>query len=67
MPTIPKEIKNENKLIELAKDASECKVIRIGDTVKIKLRTNKYLYTYKTNPESADNILKRISCPISEL
>ncbi|MHA1230895.1 MAG: hypothetical protein ACTSRP_06485 [Candidatus Helarchaeota archaeon] len=65
--TIPKEIKNENELLKLAKDASVCKVIRVGEKVKLKLRCPRYLYTYVTDPESSEALLKKIPCKIIEL
>jgi len=64
---LPKEIFDEEKFLELAEFAVHCRVKRIKDTVKLKLRTKKYLYTYKTNPMVADRILKSVSCDIIEL
>ncbi|MHA1310499.1 MAG: hypothetical protein ACTSQO_06170 [Candidatus Helarchaeota archaeon] len=65
--TIPVEIKDENELLKIAKDSTECKVIRVGDKVKIKVRGTKYLYTYITNPKSSEELLKKIPCKIIEL
>ncbi|MHA1722437.1 MAG: hypothetical protein ACTSXW_05090 [Candidatus Baldrarchaeia archaeon] len=64
---MPKEIKNAEKFLEIAKRAIECRVKRLGDVVKLKLRTKRYLYTLKTTPEEAENLLKRIQCEIVEL
>jgi large subunit ribosomal protein L38e len=64
---LPKEIKSEEKFLELADFAIHCRVKRIKDIVKLKLRTKKYLYTYKTDPNSADRLLNSISCDIIEL
>ena len=36
----------------------ELRVVREKDFVKLKLRTPDYLYTYKTNPDEADDIIK---------
>ncbi|MHA1271399.1 MAG: hypothetical protein ACTSPY_16515 [Candidatus Helarchaeota archaeon] len=64
---MPKEIKDEKELLRLAKDAPECEVIRTGDTVKIKIRSTKYLYTYVTDEKSSANLLKKIPCKIVEI
>ena len=67
MYKIPIEIKSEKELIQIAKNASECKVLRVGDIVKIKIRGPKYLYTFKTDPNSSDSLLKKIPCKVMEL
>jgi large subunit ribosomal protein L38e len=64
---LPREIFDEDKFIELAEHAYHCRVKRTGDIVKIKLRTKKILYTYKTDPTSAEQLLREISCDIIEL
>jgi hypothetical protein len=42
-------------------------VKRKGDVVKLKLRTKKVLYTFKTSPELAEALLGQISCDVIEL
>ena len=64
---LPKEIFSEEKFLELADFAIHCRVKRVKDVVKLKLRTRKHLYTYKTDPNSADKLLSNISCDIIEL
>jgi len=64
---VPREIFNEEKFLELAEFAVHCRVKRVKDVVKLKLRTKKILYTYKTDPTSAENLLKQINCDIIEL
>ncbi|MHA1595345.1 MAG: hypothetical protein ACTSXJ_06815 [Candidatus Baldrarchaeia archaeon] len=64
---MPKEIKSVEEFLEIAKRASECRVKRLGDIVKLKLRTRRYLYTLKTDPATAEELLKKISCPVVEL
>jgi len=64
---LPKEILSEEKFLELAEFAIHCRVKRKKDIVKIKLRTRKYLYTYKTDPNSADRLLNNIKCDVIEL
>lgn len=64
---MPREIKSTEDFLEIAKRAIECRVKRLGDVVKLKLRTKKYLYTLKTTPEEAENLLKKVPCEIVEL
>jgi len=64
---MPKEIFDEEKFLELAELAIHCRVKRVKDEVKLKLRTKKHLYTYKTDPATADRIVRELSCDIIEL
>jgi hypothetical protein len=64
---LPKEIFDEEKFLELSKFAVHCRVKRLKDSVKLKLRTKKHLFTFKTSPTVADRLLKGISCEIIEL
>jgi len=64
---MPREIFDEEKFLELSEYAIHCRVKRLKEIVKLKLRTKKILYTYKTNPESAERLLRNISCDIIEL
>ncbi len=64
---MPKEIFDEEKFLELAEFAIHCRVKRVKDVVKLKLRTKKILYTYKTDPTTADRIVRGLSCEIIEL
>jgi large subunit ribosomal protein L38e len=64
---MPKEIFDEEKFLELAEFAIHCRVKRVKDEVKLKLRTKKVLYTYKTDPITADRIVRELTCDIIEL
>ena len=64
---MPREIFDEEKFLKLSEYAIHCRVKRLKDLVKLKLRTKKILYTYKTDPLSAERILRNISCDIIEL
>jgi len=64
---MPKEIFDEEKFLELAEFAIHCRVKRVKDEVKLKLRTKKLLFTYKTDPTTADRIVRELSCDIIEL
>ena len=65
---MPRELgeKETDKFVELSKEAQECRVKRIGDIVKLKLRTSRYLYTLKVKPQVAEEIVKKLGCPVIE-
>jgi hypothetical protein len=47
--------------------AEYCSVKRLKETVKLKLRTPKQLYTLKVEPLKAEEIIKKLKCEILEL
>jgi hypothetical protein len=65
---MPKEFREEEieDFVKLSKEAEECRVKRTGETVKLKLRTHKYLYTLKLKPDKAEEIVKNLGCPVIE-
>jgi hypothetical protein len=65
---MPREIsENETEqFIELSKEAAECRIKRTGEVVKLKLRTGRYLYTMKLRPATAEEIVKKLGCPVIE-
>jgi large subunit ribosomal protein L38e len=64
---MPVEILNQEKFIELSDNATECKIKKNKDNTKLKLRTSKYLYTIKLDPASADELIKKLSCPTIDI
>lgn len=64
---MPREIFEEDKFLEIAENAIHCRVKRLRDVVKLKLRTKKILYTYKVDPMTAERLIRNISCDIIEL
>ncbi len=61
---MPQEIKDLSKLDAIIAQATECRVKRIGDMVKMKFKTKKKLYTIKVSVSEAEAIRARISVPI---
>ncbi len=55
---MPKSITNVEQFEQLKSGASECRVVRSNKSVKLKLRTRNYLYTYVTNPDEAEDLIK---------
>jgi large subunit ribosomal protein L38e len=64
---VPREILNESEFLEISEYAIHCRVKRLKEYVKLKLRTKKTLYTYKTDPTTAERLLRNITCDIIEL
>jgi hypothetical protein len=64
---MPREIQTEEEFLELVELASECRVKRLPDVVKLKLRTPSYLYTFKTDPGSAERILSTLKIPVVDV
>ncbi|MGY5875071.1 MAG: 50S ribosomal protein L38e [Candidatus Thorarchaeota archaeon] len=63
---MPKQIHDVDKFLEMSEDAMECRVKRSADTVKLKLRTQKYLYTLIVEPQQAETIIQQIKCQVVE-
>ncbi|KYH37671.1 MAG: Ribosomal L38e protein family protein [Candidatus Bathyarchaeota archaeon B24] len=64
---MPEEVFDVEKFVELSSHASECRVKRLGDLVKLKLRTKRRLYTIKLQAKDAEEVLKRIKCEVREV
>lgn len=55
---MPKELRNAEQFEKLIPNGLELRVLRSKDNVKLKLRTPEYLYTFKTNSDQAESIIK---------
>ena len=64
---MPKEIKSKSEFGELVKAATEVRVLRSGESAKVKLRTKNALYTLKTTPAEADALVKGLKIPVEEV
>jgi predicted nucleotidyltransferase component of viral defense system len=64
--TMPKQIYDAEKFLEMTEDATECRVKRGANQVKLKLRTGRYLYTLVVEPQKAEEILQHVKCQIVE-
>lgn len=65
--TVPSEIVDVEKFVEISGRAEYCAVKRLPDVVKLKLRTSKKLYTLKVAPGNAEEIIKKLQCEIREI
>ena len=60
---MPKEIRDVEEFIRLSEKAEYClvKKAKKEDTVKLKIRTKRYLYTLKTNLKKLTRFLKTLN------
>ena len=63
---MPSEITDQEEFVRISERARECRVKRLKDIVKLKLRTSRQLYTIRVDPEKAADLLKQIKCEIIE-
>ena len=66
---MPEELKSIEEFMTTLDLASVCYVKRLkkSDTVKLKLRTKKRLYTFKTTPKEANKIVQCLNIPVEEI
>jgi len=64
---MPKEIYDADEFIALADGATKCIVKKNDGETKLKLRTNRYLYTIVLDSDEASDILGKIQCPTEEI
>jgi hypothetical protein len=63
---MPSEIADTEQFVRLSERATECRVKRLKDVVKLKLRTSRRLYTIRLDPEKATEVLKQVKCEVIE-
>jgi len=63
---MPAEVTDAEEFVRMSERAVECRVKRLKDVVKLKIRTPRELYTIKVDPEKAAEMLKEIRCEVIE-
>ncbi|MGA2198361.1 MAG: hypothetical protein ABSG45_00315 [Nitrososphaerales archaeon] len=63
---MPREIMSKEEFQKLLPSATEIRVLRNGDSTKIKLRTAEQLYTYRTKEGEVEALTKGTKTPIVE-
>jgi len=63
---MPAQISDIEEFVRISERAEECRVKRLEDVVKLKLRTPSRLYTIKLNAEEAAEVLRRLKCEVVE-
>ncbi|MCX8204539.1 MAG: hypothetical protein N3H31_02670 [Candidatus Nezhaarchaeota archaeon] len=64
---MPSEVFDIDSFLSLSERARECRVVRQGDLVKLKLRTPSRLYTLKISASQASEVLSKVKCPVVEM
>jgi len=64
---MPREVFDVEEFVKLSEIALACRVKRLKDHVKLKLRTPSSLYTVKLETPQAEEVLKRIKCQVEEV
>jgi len=64
---MPSEVFDADEFVKLSEGAEYCRVKRLPDMVKLKLRTRHRLYTLKLEPGRLDDVLKRLKCETREV
>lgn len=57
---MPRQIFDAQSVLSMIDKAKKIIVVKRGETVKIKLRMSRYLYTYVATPEEAEKILSTV-------
>jgi len=63
---MPSEVADFEEFVRISERASECRVKRLRDVVKLKLRTPSRLYTILLQPDKAAEALKQVKCEVIE-
>jgi ferritin-like protein len=63
---MPAQTSDIEEFVRISERAEECRVKRLEDVVKLKLRTPSRLYTIKLNAEEAAEVLKQLKCEVVE-
>ena len=61
---MPSEIVDKDLFLKLAEQANLCRVMRLRDEVKLKLRTPRRLYTLRLDEGEAEKIIKGLKCRV---
>ncbi|MBN2335853.1 50S ribosomal protein L38e [Candidatus Bathyarchaeota archaeon] len=64
---LPIEVFDRDEFIELSENATECRIKRNPDDIKLKIRTGRYLYTIKLELGDAEAVISRLGCPTLEI
>jgi len=67
LKSMPEEIFDAEKFVQVSERAEYCNIKRLKRTVKLKIRTPKKLYTLKVDPTKAEEIIKKLHCEIREV
>jgi len=64
---MPTEIEDVEDFIKFSERAENCRIKRLENIVKLKLRTSRRLYTLKVEKGKAEELIKNLKCEIIEV
>lgn len=64
---MPTEVFDKDEFMELSEKATECRIKRNPDNVKLKLSTSRRLYTIKLEPGDEEEVISKLRCPTVEI
>jgi hypothetical protein len=64
---LPTEVFDKDEFMELSEKATECRIKRNPDNVKLKLKTSRRLYTIKLEPGDEEEVISKLRCPTVEI
>jgi len=64
---MPVEIYDKDEFVRISERAIRCTIKRLGDYVKIKLKTKRRLYTIKVKAEEAKELISKLKIKCTEL
>jgi hypothetical protein len=63
---MPSQIKSKEEFQKLIPSATEIRVVKSGDSAKVKLRTKTQLYTFVTTEAEVESLTKGTKIPVVE-
>ncbi len=63
---MPKELKSAEEFSGLLETAIGLRVVKKGETAKVKVKTRQGLFTFKTTVDEADSLVKGAKVPVEE-
>jgi len=64
---MPVSLTDINEFLRLAEIAKECRVKRLNNEVKLKLRLKRRLYVIKLPKDEAEEVLGKVKCKVVEV
>jgi len=64
---MPTELEDVEAFVKLSERAESCRIKRLGEVVKLKLRTSGRLYTLKVDKGKAEELIKNLKCETIEV
>lgn len=64
---MPVEIHDKEEFVKISNRAVDCRIKKLGEYVKVKLRTKRKLYTIKVKANEVDELVARLKVKCTEV